>query len=208
MKRLIICAFVIIFTLVFALNICASETAVQSNDINEQVTVTDQEQQGIIDTIMNSTIWVSIGTYASLALGILVFVHKKFGSISSLIKSKADTETVIKGVSAIVEDSIAEIRAQLAESQTKLASAEDNEKKLTTILCMYIMNDTRYNANAKAEIMKYISGIKSFSGSVIEICETATAEIEKLNEAEQKESTPVLDEILSEVNSGLAIALD
>lgn len=204
MKRII--TFTLALVCIFALAITTFATEIEETtpNINEEITVTEQEKQGIIDTLMNSTIWVSIGSFVSLALGILVFIKKKLGSIVTLIHSKADAITVIDGVSGAIKDTYAEIEKQLKQTQSKQSAMEENEKKLTTILCMYIMNDSRFNPNAKAEIMKYITGIKEFSGTVAEICEEATEEIKKLNEAEIKDDTPALDEILNATEMSLA----
>lgn len=204
MKKILTFTLALIFMFAFALTICADEVVTDepvtvAPDINEEITVTEEEQKGIIDTLMNSTVWVSIGTYVSLALGILVFIHKKFGSVVAMIKSKADAQTVVNGVNGALKETFAEIEKQLKETQIKLATTEENEKKLTTILCMYIMND-KFNPNAKAEIMKYITGIKEFTGTVAEICEEASQEIARLDEADIKEETPALDQIVNDAN--------
>lgn len=203
MKRIITFAFALILVFALSFNALAEEIPTETPDINEEITVTEAEEKGIIDTLMNSTVWISIGSYVSLAFGIVIFVHKKFGTIAQMIRNKAEVND-IKGA---IKETVAELKTQLEETQLKLATAQENEKKLTTILCMYIMNDTKYNPNAKAEIMKYISGIKDFSGTVLEICNEATAEIQKMNDAEEKEQTPTLDEIVSEANT-LSMALN
>lgn len=201
MKKLL--TFALVIALVFTFALCANaEGIVESTDINDTITVTADEEKGIIDTIMNSTVWGSIAAFVTMAGGVLIFVSKKFGGIASLIKSKADAKTILDGVNGAITETMAEIKTKLAETEQKLAETQDSEKTLLAILTMYIMNDSKYNANAKAEIMKYITGIKQFTGTVAEICEEATEAIERANEGEVKEETPALDVIVSGISLG------
>lgn len=196
MKKIIALVIAIIAILTFTYTVCAEET-----DVNEQITVTEEQEKGIIDAIINSTVWGSLISYALMAGGIVVFVYKKFGSVIALVKSgKADTTTVLNGVKNAIDESFEKIQTELASTKVKLAETEENEKKLTAILCMYIANDTRYNPTAKAEIMKYTSGIKGFAGTVEQICNEAQKAIEEAQKNEVKIETPVLDEIVSEAN--------
>lgn len=196
MKKIIALVIAIIATLTFTYTVCAEEM-----DVNEQITVTEEQEQGIIDTLMNSTVWGSIISYAVTAGAIVIFVYKKFGSVIALVKSgKADTTAVLNSVKGAIDESFEKIQTELASTKTKLAETEENEKKLTAILCMYIANDTRYNPTAKAEIMKYTSGIKSFAGTVEQICTEAQKAIEEAQKNEVKVETPALDEIVSEAN--------
>ena len=192
-------------TFVFALILILSLSIVA---FAEEITVTEEQGATIIDTIMNSTVWVSVGLFIATAFGLIVFVHKKIGSISSLIgsilsliKSKADTKTILDGVNSATSDTLTEIQSKFSEIETKLNQAQENEKTLIALLSMYIMNDTKYNSTAKAEIMKYITGIKQFTGSISEICDKASEAIAEAQKAEIKEETPTLDAIVSEAQS-------
>ena len=199
MKKLL--TFALVIALVFALSLCANaEEITEPTDINDSVTVTEAEEKGIIDTIMNSTVWASITIFVTMASSVIVFVSKKLRGIATLIKSKADNKTILDGFNDAITDTMAEIKAKLAETEQRLAETQESEKTLLAILSMYIMNDSKYNTNAKAEIMKYITGIKGFSGTIAEICEEATEAIERANEAEVKEPTPALDAITSTIS--------
>lgn len=201
MKKIL--TFALVIALVFTFALCANaEEIAEPTDINDSITITADEERGIIDTIMNSTVWGSIVAFVTMAGGVLIFVSKKFGGIATLIKSKADTKTILDGVNGAITETMAEIKTKLAETEQKLAETQESEKTLLAILTMYIMNDSKYNANAKAEIMKYITGIKQFVGTVAEICEEATEAIERANEGEVKEKTPALDVIVSGISLG------
>lgn len=200
MKRIFALVIAIIAILTFTYSVCAEELTSDAPDINEVITVTEEEEQGIIDMIMNSTAWGSIASFFIMAGGIVIFVWKKFGSVIALIKGgKADTNTVLNSMKGAIDASFAEVQKKLTETQTKLDETEENNKKLTAILCMYIANDTRYNPTAKAEIMKYTSGIKKFAGTVEEICADAHKAISEAQANEPKQDTPALDAIVSEV---------
>jgi hypothetical protein len=207
MKRIIAFVIATLAILTLTLYVGASEitttetTTEEAFDVNKDVTVTAEEEKGIIDTIMNSTVWASIASFLVMASGVVVVICKKFGSITTLIKGKADTATILNGVEKAIGESYAEIKNQLESTQKDLAETKEDNKKLTAIICMYIANDTRYNPTAKAEIMKYTSGIKQMAGTVEEICNTAQRAIAEAEASEVKESTPALDAITSEVKS-------
>ena len=203
MKKLLTFALVIalVFALAFSVHATELETPEETPDINDSVTVSETEEKGIIDTIMNSTVWASIGSFVLMAGGVLIYVSKKFGGLIALVRNKAD-DTTIKAYITESKSNFNELSEKIANSEKTDAETQDAIKNIMAILSMYIMNDSKYNANAKAEIMKYITGIKEFTGTVAEICEKATEEITKANEAEIKEETPALDSIVN------GIALD
>lgn len=201
MKRIFALIIAIIAILVFTYSVCAEELTTDTPDINEVITVTEEEEQGIIDMIMNSTAWGSIASFFIMAGGIVIFVYKKFGSVIALIKGgKADTNTVLNSMKGAIDASFAEVQKQLDEARNRAETSEENNKKLTALLCMYIANDTRYNPTAKAEIMKYTSGIKSFTGTITEICDEAQKAIKEAEANEPKQDTPALDAIINEAN--------
>ena len=201
MKRIFALIIAIIAILVFTYSVCAEELTTDAPDINEEITVSAEDEKGIIDTIMNSTVWGSIASFVVMAGGIVIFVWKKFGTVIAMLKgNKADTSTVLNSVKGAIDDTFAEIQKKLTETQTKLDETEENNKKLTAILCMYIANDTKYNPTAKAEIMKYTSGIKKFAGTVEEICADAHKAISEAQANEPKQETPALDAIINEAN--------
>ena len=72
------------------------------------------------------------------------------------------------------------------------------------ILSIFISN-AKINANARAEIMQYITEIKDISGTVAEVVEKANKAIQEANAVEEKQPTPVLDEIMKETQTELSL---
>ena len=151
-----------------------------------------------IDNLTSSTLWVSIGTYAAAALGIIAFVKKKFGDVISLIHGKADAAAVAAEVKNSGKEIIAEYKKSLAAVEEKLSVTEQNEKKLMAILTIFITN-ANINPNAKTEIMNYLSGIREFNGTVEEIVKSAAEVISAAKSAEEPAKTPALDAIRSDI---------
>ena len=150
-----------------------------------------------IDKITDSTMWINIGSVAVACLGVLGTVLNKFKTITGLISKKADTGTVIDTVKSSVSEICGELNKELDEVKEKLSESQDNEERLLAILTIFITN-AKINANAKAEIMSYLTGTKKMAGSVIEIVERANAAIAEAQAVEERPETPALDAIVSE----------
>ena len=149
---------------------------------------------GWIDKITNSTLWISIGSYVLAALGVLALVRNKFGVIIEMVRSKADGAVIREAIKSAGTEISTAFKNELDAVNKKLDESEDNEKKLMTILTLFVTN-AKMNPNAKAEIMKYLSGVKEYAGTVEEIVENATRAIEAADAAEEKAPTPALDRL-------------
>ena len=149
---------------------------------------------GWIDKITNSTLWISIGSYVLAAIGVLALVRNKFGAIIELVRSKADGAAITEAIKGAGTEISAAFKNELDAVKKKLDESEDNEKKLMTILTLFVTN-AKMNPNAKAEIMKYLSGVKEYAGTVEEIVENANRAIEAADAAEEKAPTPALDRL-------------
>lgn len=168
-----------------------------TGDVNA-ITITDESDfDAMIDGLMNSTLWTTIGTVAVAVIACVATFRKYFGFITDLISKKADEKTInnaLKQASTEISDVF---NQKLADIDVRLKDTDNNEKILTTILTIFMTN-ANINPNAKAEIMQYLTGIKDMNASVAEIVEKANQIIKEANEAEVKEPTPALDSIVAE----------
>jgi hypothetical protein len=155
----------------------------------------------MLEGITNSTFWTTMGTVLAAVVGMLAMFKKHFGNISTLISGKADT----KAVNSALKDASAEISKDFCDKldklEAKLAEADNDEKKLMAMFTIFAAN-ANINPNAKAEIMKYLTGIKDISGKVIDVVETANKIIAEANAAEEQLPTPALDAITEEKSEG------
>lgn len=165
-----------------------------------------------IDSITSSTVWISVASFAVAALGMIAFVRSKFGIVIDLVKRKADASTIGDAVKSAVNDIVdkfttemTKTRGELENVRQKLDIAESNEKKLTTILSIFMTN-AKINPNARAKIMEYLTGIADISGTVQEIVEKANEEI-AAEKSEEKPQTPALDAILAAETGGETIGI-
>ena len=168
-----------------------------TGDVNA-ITITDESNfDAMIDGLMNSTMWTTIGTVAVAVIACVATFRKYFGFITDLISKKAD-EKAINNALRQASTELSEIFNQkLTDIDVRLKDTDSNEKILTTILTIFMTN-ANINPNAKAEIMQYLTGIKDINASVAEIVDTANQIIKEANEAEVKEPTPALDSIVKE----------
>ena len=208
MKKLffVLCSVSLIFALCSTFVFATSENTpdVVTGEIDNLTEVGESETadtdtaetfySGWIDKITDSTLWINIGTVALACIAIIGTVASKFKSILDLISKKADSNTVINTVKDSVEEIRASFKEELRNIKEEISVTESNEETLLAILTIFITN-AKINANAKAEIMNYITGIKRLEGSVEEIVKKANETIATANEAEEKTPTPALDEL-------------
>lgn len=202
MKRIFALFFVMLFIIalncfVFAEDVPTNETitdtqtSVVGENSPEEIITTDK----IKEVITNSTLWVTLGTVLTTVIGCLAVFKRNFTNVATLVSSKADAKTIVNELQKATDNINSSFISELEKIQNKLKDTEDNEKALSTILSIFIMN-SNINPNAKAEIMQYISGIKNMADkSIQDVVITATAAIEKANAAEIKKETPALDKI-------------
>lgn len=155
-----------------------------------------------IDRITDSTLWINVGTVALSVIGIFAMLKKRFGDIVSLIRGKADGETV----TGAIKDSVSEIKtafmSELQRVEYQLSEYEDNEKKMWAIITIF-MTHAKISPSVKVEIMNRLTGIKDMSGSIEEIVECAEAAIAAAESESKAEApaTPALDSILKDAVS-------
>lgn len=161
-------------------------------------TITDESSfDDLIEGVTNSTFWTTTGTVIIAVIGCVATVIKKVGGISELVAKKADTKTVNDYLKRTSTELSEIFNARIDNVESRLNDTDSNEKILITILTIFMTN-ANINPNAKAEIMKYLSGIKDVNASVSEMVDTANKIIQEANEAEVKEPTPALDSIVKE----------
>lgn len=178
------------------------DNGTQSDD-NTNDSIDDDENASDGEITANTEAWgmivTVIGVVVSLFTCVGIFV-KKFGSVIALIKNKADSAQVASALKNASADVIDAVQMKYDQITAQLKQSQDNEKLLITVISIFMAN-VRINPSAKAEILKYLSGIKDCAGDVIDIVEEATAAIEKATAAAEEEApeTPVLDKIKEEV---------
>lgn len=186
----------IIFAVLCIAALCALVIPAAAEVTTEAGLTADVEPayNGLVDAITSSSLWISIGTYASAAIAVLALVKSKFGHLVELVSKKADTDTLKKAVSSSAEEIKDAFVARLDEVNAALASETENRKKMEAVLAIFILN-TKLSTSARAEIMELLSGMKEMTGTVQEIVEAAEAAIEKAEAEKEKPSTPALDKI-------------
>jgi hypothetical protein len=157
----------------------------------------DEFYSAWIDKITDSTLWINIGTIAIACLGVVGTVASKFKDIASLISKKADASDVAGALKYASSDICDSFKNELSDIKSQLQRSKDNEEMLLTILTLFVTN-AKINNTAKAEIMKYLSGIEKISGSVEDIVSKANDVIAKAEASETAIETPALDAIVSE----------
>ena len=201
MKKFIVRFLVLTLCAMLGIGVFAAEPEptldLSTGDVNA-ITITDESDfDAMIDGIMNSTLWTTIGTVAVAVIACVATFRKYFGFITDLISKKADEKTINNALKQASTEMSEVFNQKLADIDVRLKDTDSNEKILTTILTIFMTN-ANINPNAKAEIMKYLTGIKDMNASVAEIVETANQIIKEANEAEVKEPTPALDSIVAE----------
>ena len=148
----------------------------------------------LLEGITNSTFWTTMGTVLAAVVGMLAMFKKHFGAITALISGKADTKSINEALKTASAEISEEFCNKLNALEAKLSEADDDEKKLMAMFTIFVSN-ANINPNAKAEIMKYLTGIKDISGKVVDVVEKANKIIADANAAEEKIPTPALDSI-------------
>ena len=208
MKKIIFVILTII-VLVFALTASVAATETADTDIQDEQTATEGSGENsyldsLIDKISTSSFWVTVASFLTAIVSILGVFKKHFGNISNLIRTKASAEELKTALGDAKTEIAAEYKNSLASIENQIKDEQDNIKKLSVILSIFISN-AKINANARAEIMQYITEIKDISGTVAEVVEKANKAIQEANAVEEKQPTPVLDEIMKETQTELSL---
>ena len=180
------------------------ENSDQSSDNSDSSIITPPDSESSLDGKFdtNTEAWGMIVTVIGVVLSIFTCVGifvKKFGSVIALIKNKADSAQVASALKNASSEVIDAVQAKYDQITEQLKQSQQNEKLLITVISIFMAN-VKINPSAKAEILKYLAGIKDCAGEVIDIVEEATAAIEKATAAAEEEApaTPVLDKIKEE----------
>jgi hypothetical protein len=175
-------------------------SSVENTGAEDNLSSVPEESESIetvIDKLTDSTLWINIGTVALACLGIIGTVASKFKVISDLISKKADNNTIVDTLKVSAEDIRKAFNDELEKVREEVKKAKEEEDKIFTILTLFITN-AKINPAAKAEIMNYITGIKSLCGDPEEIVKKANEAIAEAIKAEEKPQTPALDAIVKE----------
>ena len=208
MKKIIFVILTIII-LVFALTASVAATETADTGIQEEQTATEASGENsyldsLIDKVTTSSFWVTVASFLTAIVSIIAVLKKHFGNISNLIRTKASAEELKTALGDAKTEIAAEYKNSLASIENQIKDEQDNIKKLSVILSIFISN-AKINANARAEIMQYITEIKDISGTVAEVVEKANKAIQEANAVEEKQPTPVLDEIMKETQTELSL---
>jgi vacuolar-type H+-ATPase subunit H len=163
-----------------------------------EIVVTDTSTfDAMLEGLMNSSFWTTTGLIATAVIACVATFRKYFGFIADLISKKADEKAISEALKKASEEMSETFNSKLTQIEGYIGDTASNEKILVTILSIFITN-ANINPNAKAEVMKYLTGLKDVSGRVEEIVETANKIIADANAAEEKEPTPALDSLVED----------
>ena len=208
MKKIMFVILTIII-LIFALTASVAATETADTGIQDEQTATEANGENsyldsLIDKISTSSFWITVASFLTAIVSAIAVLKKHFGNISNLIRTKASAEELKTALGDAKTEIAAEYKNSLASIENQIKDEQDNIKKLSVILSIFISN-AKINANARAEILQYITEIKDISGTVAEVVEKANKAIEEANAVEEKQPTPVLDEIVKETQTELSL---
>jgi hypothetical protein len=195
MKKVLTIAIALLLSLTFAIGVAAEEI---TDDINEDVTVTEEEKTGIIETLTSSSLWASLGGTLVMVLGVFAYVGKHFKGLSLKVDGKVDTATLKAEIKEKASETNSMLQAEVNELKEQLATMQGNEKMLVTAITLFIMN-MKFDGVAKAKITELLTGFVDVANlSIKDVCESVNKAIEEAKANEEKQSTPALDSIIAE----------
>lgn len=216
-KFLLSIATVLLFCLCFTMFASASDTFQEGQgDITTNTDATtetiepstpEENASELVEYAINlatsSAFWTTVGGVLTALAGGVVFIVKIFNSLKTLIKSKADTKTVVsaiqdgnKQLEEKLYETITTLNNNLQNVKAELEIEKENSKQLSVMLTSYILN-TKIGTSAKGEIMKMATGLKAYTGTAVEMIEQLNEAIETAKAEEEKIDTPALDEVMS-----------
>lgn len=195
MKKVLTIAIALVIALTFAIGVAAEEI---TDDINEDVTVTEEEKTGIIETLTNSSLWASLGGTLVMVLGVFAYVGKHFKGLSLKVDGKVDTATLKAEIKEKTSETNSMLQTEVNELKEQLATMQGNEKMLVTAITLFIMN-MKFDGIAKAKITELLTGFVDVANlSIKDVCESVNKAIAEAKAQEEKQSTPALDSIIAE----------
>lgn len=169
---------------------------------NEENAPTGDAWEEFKAKITDSATWTMIGTGLVTILTIFATVKSRFDKISSLVRNKADNDTIKgeikdleKTLRAAYNDNHKEVSAVMKRYEEALKTTAENEQKLYAILTLFMTN-CKISESAKTEILNMMTGIKKYSGDIQEVVAQVQEAIE--NAKEETPKTPTLDQMLEE----------
>lgn len=156
--------------------------------------------------ITDSATWTMIGAAIVTVLTTVGTVKSKFDGIASLVRNKADNDTLKSAIQDMEKElrksyneNHKEVSAVMKRYEEALKNTEENEQKLYAILTLFMTN-CKISESAKAEILNILADVKKYNGSIKEFVEQAQEAIDKEIEEKKKlaPETPTLDQMLEE----------
>lgn len=190
--------------------LCAYATDIESETIPETTTEPSNVEENTqalvdvaIDVITNSTFISTLITVLTGVGGIVIFFIRGFNSIKSVINKKVDVKTLNETANKIVVDmaetfekTSKDLNKSIEILQGELATEKENAKQLSVLLSTFILH-SKIGTSAKAEMLKYINGLKEYNGTAVEIIEGIEEAIAQAEKEEEKIETPALDRVIN-----------
>lgn len=194
MKKILSFILILSIMLVFTVCVCATE------EIAEPV-VEENLIDKAIDTLANSSIWISLGGVLVSIVSILggaKFILNKLSNIVVLVKNKADKATISNALTETRDDikvEIEKIKSAVERENQELKASNGELKKILVFLVSY---STNINPHAKNTMLAILSGAKIVTGDLAEFVAAMESEVKAEVESEIKDQTPQLDKIIGE----------
>lgn len=158
---------------------------------------------GWIDKITSSSLWVSIGSYATIAVALILLIVKKnnavtagISSLGTLVKGKADAATISTALADLVTTIRTELKTETGAVFETVKSYQEQFKTLNSALIVFITN-TNIDDHTKTEILKMLSGISDLSEKTLpQIVEETNKTIEEAKLSDIIPDTPALSAVL------------
>lgn len=177
-----------------------------NEDVADPVEEDGDEWDKFKAKITDSATWTMIGAAIITVLTTVGTVKSKFDGIASLVRNKADNDT-LKGAISDMEKELRnsfnenhkEVSAVMKRYEDALKNTEANEQRLYAILTLFMTN-CKISESAKTEILNILSDVKKYDGDIKEFVEQAQEAINKdIAEKEAKApATPTLNQMLEE----------
>lgn len=187
---------------------CSYATDVEPETIpetTEEPSTVEENTQALVDNaidiITNSAFISTLITVLTGVGGIVIFFIRGFNSIKAMVNKKVDAKTLNETANKIVVDMAGtfektskDLNKSIEALQNELATEKDNAKQLAVLLSTFILH-SKIGTSAKAEMLKYINGLKEYNGTTVEIIEGIEEAIAQAEKEEEKIETPALDRV-------------
>lgn len=182
-----------------------SETVPQQTEDIEQ-DADDSRIDQAIEAISSSSFWVALITFIISLISTVILIVKKFKQVIGIISQIAPHSLTSAESSRNTKEIKEAVMSGFSDVSEQLRQSKEDYKLLLAIFTVFIEN-TKMNANAKAEILGMIHKIKPLSDNVPEAIDEALEHIRAANAAEEKINTPALDAAIA-INETSGMSLD